>query len=152
MTATSHVTQQESITSDSQDQKNALHKKVRQNKTKRVISLLLGIIIFFILTTLFSQYQVYVLQKIATAKEESHPDVPVTNDDIIKAVSRHVKLPEGTPQVAEVKDAAKLVNSQAFFKDAVNGDVVVVYQDLIILYRPTEDILINVGTIEGPLK
>ena len=137
----------------SSDQKQLLHKKTKQNKTKKVVSSLLGLIIFFILTTIFSQYQVYVLQKIATAKEEKNPDVPVTNEEIVRAVGRHLMLPEdGAPQIAEVKDAAKLKSSQAFFKDAVNGDYVIVYNSTIILYRPLEDILVSVGSVEGELK
>lgn len=53
-------------------------------------------------------------------------------------ISRAVSLPNETPTLATVSDATKL-KSQVFFKDAQNGDKVLIYQHAgtAILYRPS---------------
>ncbi len=53
-----------------------------------------------------------------------------------------------TPTIATVQDVSKL-DDQPFFKEAVNGDKLVVYEKsgLAILYRPGEKKLIKVGPL-----
>jgi hypothetical protein len=130
---------------DTHHEKSFSAKKHRQHRIRRIISFLLVAVIFFICTTLFSQYQVYILQKIAKAQEEVKPEVPVTSEQIVKAVSRHIRTPAGVPQIAEVKEAQKLIESQPFFKDVINGDIIIVYDTMVLIYRPLEDVLVSVG-------
>ena len=128
---------------------------IRKNKQKRIQKIVLGLLsvsIFFILTTVYSQYQVHVLKKLSAANEITHPDVPVTPNQIIEALARHMILPDTAPQIASVEDSKKLVASQPFFKDVVNGDVVVVYDTEIIVYRPSQDIIVAVGSVGGASK
>jgi hypothetical protein len=58
------------------------------------------------------------------------------------------KLPDETPSVATVEDKEKL-KEQAFFKDANNGDRLVVFQAAkqAFLYRESENKIINSGPI-----
>jgi hypothetical protein len=56
-------------------------------------------------------------------------------------------LPTTTPQVAMVEDSVKLQASQPFFKDVLNGDVVLMYKTTIIVYRPSRDVIVSVGDI-----
>jgi hypothetical protein len=127
-------------------------RKTKQKKIQKLITILLGVAVFFMLTTAYAFYEVYVLKKLAAAEALLNPEVPVTPDQILDAVAHHLILPTGTPQIATVQDAKKLSTSQAFFKDATNGDVVLVYDSMIILYRPTKDIIVAVGDISGVTK
>ncbi len=131
-----------------EDHQNHL-KRIRHKRLKKIILSLFSVSIFFFLTTLYSQYQVYVLKKLDMAHGVSQEDIATTPNQIVEAVSRHILLPDTTPQIAAVQDAQKLSTSQVFFKDAVNGDVVLVYETLIIVYRPSQDIVVAVGDISG---
>lgn len=124
-------------------------KKSKQNKIKKIILSLFAVSIFFLLTTIYSQYQIYIYKKLEVANSLSNPEIPVTPNQIVEAVSRHILLPDTVPQIAAVQDAKKLSTSQTFFKDAVNGDVVLVYETTIIVYRPSKDIVVAVGDISG---
>lgn len=67
-------------------------------------------------------------------------------DKITRNVAKHMIVPEGTPGVVVVKDITALA-SQAFFKNAQNGDVVLVYPEQAIIYSPKRDIIVNVGPV-----
>ena len=67
---------------------------------------------------------------------------------VLHEVAAIYELPGEQPTVARVDDVAKLVN-QPFFKDAQQGDYVLVYKGakLALLYRESIHRLINVGPI-----
>lgn len=70
--------------------------------------------------------------------------------DTIKKVGKLYSLPKNdSPTVATVKDVSKL-KSQAFFKDAKNGDRLLVYSKakIAILYRDSENKIINIGPVQ----
>jgi len=69
---------------------------------------------------------------------------------VIEQIKRHMKLPDDEePVMATVTNAADLAAEQPFYKDAKNGDKVIIYQNAqkAILYNPTEDVLVNVGPV-----
>jgi len=66
-------------------------------------------------------------------------------------ISKFYNLPAGeTPNVATVLDIEKL-KDQPFFKDAKNGDKVLIYQKagLAILYRTSTNKIVNVSPVSG---
>lgn len=65
---------------------------------------------------------------------------------LIEKISIHMTLPDEKPTIATVEDTKKLAN-QAFFKNAQNGDKVLMYTQSkkAILYRPSEDKVIEVS-------
>jgi hypothetical protein len=67
---------------------------------------------------------------------------------VITEVGRIYNLPDETPTVATVKDINKL-KDQAFFKDAQNGDSLLIFSvtKQALLYREKTNQLINVGPI-----
>ncbi|OGM26016.1 hypothetical protein A2962_03605 [Candidatus Woesebacteria bacterium RIFCSPLOWO2_01_FULL_39_61] len=70
-------------------------------------------------------------------------------ENLIKEVGEIIKLPEGeTPTIATVTDIEK-VKEQSFFKNAQNGDKILVYQGAkkAYLYRPSERKVIEVGVV-----
>lgn len=69
--------------------------------------------------------------------------------DLVARVSKLMLLPAGeTPTIATVSDVDKL-RSQAFFKNAVNGDKVLIYASTrqAILYRPSANRIIEVAPL-----
>lgn len=68
-------------------------------------------------------------------------------DSLVERVSQHILLPEETPTIATVTDAEALAAEQPFFRDAQNGDRIMIYPEAerAILYNFEEDILVNVG-------
>lgn len=77
----------------------------------------------------------------------------LTNEDVaklVKAVSKHMILPEGEePVAAKIIDVDELLKTQPFYRGAFNGDILLIYQAAAkaILYSPSRDILVNVGPI-----
>ncbi len=68
---------------------------------------------------------------------------------IVAKVSKSLTLPDKEqPTLATVLDKDKL-KDQAFFKDAQNGDKILIYTEAkkAIIYRESEDKIINVGPI-----
>lgn len=69
---------------------------------------------------------------------------------LVQKVGKLMILPHGeTPVVATVTNAQLLKQSQPFYQDAQNGDVLMIYSQAqrAILYRPGTDMIINVGPI-----
>ena len=67
--------------------------------------------------------------------------------DLLAQVGKLMVLPEGEPTVATVVDAEALAKEQEFFKDAKNGDKVLIYKDKAILFNGQEGRIVNVGPI-----
>jgi hypothetical protein len=65
-------------------------------------------------------------------------------------ISKLINLPDETPQTAVISDINK-IGDQPFFKNAQNGDVILIYPVArkSILYRPSENKIIEVGTIQN---
>lgn len=69
-------------------------------------------------------------------------------EDILKKVGDKYLLPNEIPTLATVSDKEQL-SDQQFFKNAENGDKVLIYttSKFAILYRPSIDRIINVGPV-----
>ncbi len=70
--------------------------------------------------------------------------------DLLGRISRLIMLPEETdPLIATINDAPALRAEQAFYRDAENGDQLVIFtkRAMAVIYRPSVDKLINVGPI-----
>jgi len=70
-------------------------------------------------------------------------------DTLVKKVGSNINLPQNeSPTVATVSDVNQL-KGQAFFKNAQNGDKVMIYTQArkAILYRPSTNKIIEVGPI-----
>lgn len=64
------------------------------------------------------------------------------------ALSKHMEVPNETPTIARVDDKEKL-KDQPFFKNAENGDRLVIFPESkkAIIYRESSDSIINSGPI-----
>jgi hypothetical protein len=122
-------------------------KKRRVRRLKITLGTLSALVVLLGGIALYSQYQLRTLTHDELLVDIPQEKQPKTGEEIIKALGRHVVLPEGVPQIAEVQDVDRLKQSQAFFENARNGDVVVVYSTTIYLYRPAQDVLVSYGDI-----
>lgn len=71
----------------------------------------------------------------------------------IKAVSKHMILPEGDePVLATVTAAETLIKQQMFFIGAINGDQLLLFPRNLkaVIYSPSRDVIVNAGPIEQP--
>ena len=132
------------------------HRKAKQRKLKSIFGGLIGAIVILVVIVGYSQYKLFKLSQEeagisqgGVASTFNASSTPKTGEEVIRALRRHILLPEGDPQIAEVQDVAKLKETQAFFKDAQNGDVVVVYETMIFVYRPSADIVVAASDISG---
>lgn len=123
-------------------------RKNKQKRVKMILGSLIGLVLFLAALTAYSQYKLMTLSRDEMGGVTT-TSTPKTGEEVIAALSRHILLPTGTPQIAEVQDAARLRDTQAFFKDTQNGDIVVVYETTIFVYRPSQDIVIAAGDISG---
>ncbi len=77
-----------------------------------------------------------------------------TNRDIaalVRTIGKVYQLPDETPTLAVVSDAATLRTQQPFFSRAENGDKVLIYQQAkkAIIFRPSTKKIIEVGPVTG---
>ena len=82
----------------------------------------------------------------------NNPQIAVQKQtqELITAVSKLMQLPSGeTPTVANVSDATQAKQQSAFFKDAQNGDKVLMYVKAgqAILYRPSTNKIVLVAPL-----
>lgn len=85
------------------------------------------------------------------AKRLADPKVAATQqvNNLVSQVGKLVELPSGqTPTIATVTDKTKL-SSQSFFKNAENGDKVLIYTQAkrAVLYRPSTNKVIEIAPL-----
>lgn len=79
-----------------------------------------------------------------------NPDDAAFVEQTLELVSKHMILPSGSePFVASITDAASLIEEQQFYRNAQDGDTLIIYGDTqqAIIYSPNRDIIVNVGAL-----
>lgn len=126
--------------------------KIKINKTAPVVEpkkkkrggFISKLIFLIVLAALgYSQYELYTLKSPVYQQKAAEKQT----QNLVKKISKLMVLPEGTPQVVVVQDAETIKKQQLFFKNAENGDFVLLYTDTAILYSPSKDKIVNVGPI-----
>jgi hypothetical protein len=67
--------------------------------------------------------------------------------NLVSIVGKHVLLPSGEPTIAIIEDVDALKESQAFFTNASNGDRLLIYPELAVIYNPANNIVVNMGPV-----
>ena len=139
----------------------AKKKKVGKNKNEVILSGLVGVLLIVVIVG-----AVVVIggkdekknstqeKQFAIEKTETKKDTPVKEKEaeegqtLLERVGRLIELSsEEEPMIATIENVKKLRQEQPFFKNAENGDEVLVYQDKAIIYSIKNDILVNVGPV-----
>lgn len=112
-----------------------------------VVAIALAVVIFLLGSTFKFQKPRQLskeeLQAFQTQQAQKQYEQQVVS--ILQKVSSLVAIPNEIPQLAVVQDAEK-IRTEKFFVNASNGDVVLVYADKVILYNPTANKVINMGS------
>lgn len=112
-----------------------------------LILLALSAFIFYFVKYQKAKQQIIYLSSFEGRQEIENKAV----DSVINQVKKHIILPVGeTPTLATIEDADVLAKDQPFFADAKNGDRVLIYSDRAFVYRPSTDLLVNVGPVYFP--
>lgn len=106
-----------------------------------------------LLSLLLALFAVFMIIQYHDAKQKldgnQAANVSHQTASIVSRVQKLILLPHNeTPTIVTVKDASKL-QSEAFYADAQNGDVTLVYSKAkkAILYRPSQNIIVNVANV-----
>jgi uncharacterized protein YneF (UPF0154 family) len=117
---------------------------LKKNKTTAII-ILVFVCLLLCISSGFFFYQYWKLQKQVNTKQITQEEVK----KITGQVGRLMLLPTNeTPTIATITDITKL-NGQVFFKNAHNGDKVLIYSNNreAILYNPQKNIIVNVAPV-----
>mgnify|MGYP001605249507 CR=1 FL=1 len=127
------------------DKSTEIPKNPLKKITKKKILLLLSFILFIAVTTVaaYSSWELYKIKSPGYAQKTAEQQTK----KIMSAVGKLIELPDDIPQIATVSDVETLKKGQIFFSKAKNGDQLLVFQTMAILYRPSENKIINVGPI-----
>lgn len=68
---------------------------------------------------------------------------------VLDQLRKLMVLPEGDPVLFKVSNEEVMRQQQAFFKDAKNDDVLLVFQESgkAIIFRPSENMIVNAGPV-----
>jgi hypothetical protein len=93
---------------------------------------------------------VFVAYVINNGSGDSSSNNSGSGADILTRLGAIMILPEGeTPSISTVTNAEGLKNGATFYRDAENGDKILVYAQSgkIIIYREADNLIVNVGPI-----
>ncbi|HUO75695.1 MAG TPA: LytR C-terminal domain-containing protein [Candidatus Paceibacterota bacterium] len=85
------------------------------------------------------------------AKLASQPGAKVSGDQVdqlVARISQFMNVPSGeTPSVVVLQNTADLAKQQSFYKDAQDGDILLLFSNRAIIYDALTNKLVNVGPI-----
>jgi len=117
----------------------------KKGKGKKII-LLLFIITLILLVLGIASYFLYQNNKLPFLNKSANAQLEAEN--VVLKVGKLIKLPTEKPEIATVTDVTQLKN-QTIFKNAQNGDKVLIFtkSKRAIVYRPSENIIVEVGNL-----
>lgn len=78
------------------------------------------------------------------SKEDTVEPATLQAAEVVRRVRRHIALPKDPqPTVAAIVDVEQLRAKNAFYEQAQNGDYLILTADRAMLYRPTEDKILD---------
>lgn len=88
-------------------------------------------------------------QTMKNSPEAQAKQLEAQKNAILQKVAALTQVPDEEPVLFTVNDANLLKSQQAFFKDAENGDVLLVYQksSKALIYRESTNKIINAGPV-----
>lgn len=85
--------------------------------------------------------------------ELRQPEQPTESTSLLDKINQHILLPRGQePQITFLKDTQELKKQETFYEYAQDGDVLVQFNSLEIIYNPAADVVVNArsrGSVAG---
>lgn len=118
---------------------------------KNIYFYILIVLAFGFVASVGIGFKNYLANKDKVAGTQAIPTpVAASNDEIgriVEKVSRHIILPEETPQVLTLANINNIKKDQPFFAKAKDGDRLLVYSQKVIIYDPILDKIVDVAAI-----
>jgi len=124
--------------------------EVRTGKTKKksLIGIVLVLVIVVAVGVLVIQERKNGTMLVETEENQASLLSALEKQELFEKIGKHIALPsEGEPLIVRVDNAEELKKKQVFFENSKDGDILIVYQEKALIYRPSEDILVNVGPV-----
>ncbi|MDD5341647.1 MAG: hypothetical protein PHC97_04430 [Patescibacteria group bacterium] len=124
-------------------------KKNHPTWLKMLLWVLLFVLIASAITCLVLQKTDYVAVLKTAWQMHQQQIIPREDKEILAKLGEIMLLPEGTPTMALITDAAALKKQQPlFFANAKNGDRLIIYSDKAIIYDAEANKIIQVGPVQ----
>jgi len=117
---------------------------------KNLIGTVLIIVIIVAASILVSREKEDEITPVGTIEtEEDHPTLSESEkQELFEKIGKHIVLPDQSePLIVQINNAEDLKKEQAFFENSQDNDILIIYPDKALIYRSSEDILINVGPV-----
>jgi len=108
-----------------------------------LLIIFIAVLVWFAFDYIDAKKQVALLSDPQTHQQVYQKEI----DDTVARISKLIILPEGIPNLSTIQDVKTLAEKQPFFKDAENGDKILIYKDKAIIFSPKKNMLINVGPV-----
>ena len=122
-------------------------REVRKGKNKGLITFLA----ILILVAVSVAGGVFVGVNYWNAENQDNNQEMLTEDEkqlLLANIGEHIIISnEEEPLIVIINNAEQLRQQQAFFQSSRDNDILVVYQDKALIFRPSEDVLVNVGPV-----
>jgi len=91
------------------------------------------------------------LKQISESKNQSVKKL--TNLSLLERLANHIVLPEGQqPSIVTIDDAAGLKNTYPIYTDVKNGDKLITFKEVQLVYDPLADLVVSVRPITSTLS
>jgi hypothetical protein len=119
-----------------------------QSKPKRKSRALTIILSILVLALIAGLAYMFVQNKRLRSPDVQTKLQEESNQRIVDKVMQLILVPEEEPTLATIVNVDNLRKANPdFYKDAVNGDQLVIYSSKAIIYREADDIIINVAPV-----
>jgi uncharacterized membrane protein len=127
-----------------------LVKEKRKGRGKVIYLIIIVILALGLLWSLTSYLNARKQISILSDPQKKAEVEKVETDALLASIGQHIILAKDEePMVATIKDIENLSAKEPFYKDAKDGDKIIIYPESqrAIIYNPENDILVNVGVI-----
>lgn len=112
---------------------------------------LIRIIIPFVIIAFIGVIGIWAINNFRITKSQENNQTALTTEkkqELLTSISKHVMIfNEEEPLIVRINNAEQLRQQQSFFQYSENDDILLIYKDKALIYRPNEDVIVNVGPL-----
>lgn len=128
--------------------KQTIGRRVKGNAVTMTLIILLSVALLGFVWSFFNYQKTKAILPASVSASDAETEIsPEKIQELLNQVRRHIIVPANADVVATIDDAAGLAARQAFYKDAQNGDRLLIFGDKAVIYSPSRDIIVNAGPV-----